>query len=53
MKIFMQTPYGQNKFFESNKIDHLSFHSYLSNNRKLKDIVLHGLSGSSLFAKMI
>jgi len=52
MKIFMQTPYGQNKFFENNKIDNLSFHSYLSNNRKFKDIVLHGLSGSSLFAKI-
>ena len=48
MKIFMQTQYGRNKLFENNQISHLSFHSYLSKKRKLKEFILHGISGSSL-----
>ena len=48
----MQTPFGYNKSLEKNTISHISFYSYLSKKRKFKDIFLHGISGSSLFAKL-
>jgi hypothetical protein len=52
MKIFMQTPFGKKKVLGNHTVSHMSYDSFLSNNKKAIDLIKSGFSGSSLYARL-
>ncbi|MBC8147158.1 MAG: glycosyltransferase [Bacteroidetes bacterium] len=51
MKVFIQTPY-EDCDFHGHKLSHMSYDSFLSNKVGLASIIKHGVSGSTLFARL-
>ena len=52
MKIFMQTPFGNEYIHESHEISHMSYFDFLRERRNLIEVLKFGYSGSKLAAKL-
>lgn len=53
MKIFIQTPDGFDNDLNNHTISHLSYFDFLSKKRSMSDFIRNGISGSSLYAKLL
>ncbi len=53
MKIFIQTPTGTKNKINNHTISHLSYFDFLTKRRSFIDFIKNGVSGSTLFAKLM
>lgn len=53
MKIFIQTPIETKNKIKNHTISHLSYFDFLTKRRSIADFIKNGVSGSTLFAKLM